>query len=102
MSEPDDLFAMANAVVDETTLIDFIEALALDWFDERRKDEVDPPSPYGPGSNGWEHGTVGEYLEAAAAWATASTGSSPGEFYVVSENPWTRMAQILYAAKIYE
>ncbi len=62
-----DLKALADQVVDEATLREFMIALADDWDDEREKEKVSPSSPYGPGANGWENGTISAFLERAAS-----------------------------------
>jgi hypothetical protein len=86
--------------VDEQSLLSFVQALAEDWEDERQQEEVAPTSPYGPGANGWENGTIGAFLERAASWGEATTKGTP--FYSVPENPWRRCAHILLAGKFYE
>ena len=91
---------LADAVVDERTFVRFIAALAEDWEDECRKEAEHPSSPYGPGANGWENGTIGAFLESASAWADASKQDS--QFYAVPSNPWRRAAHILLAGKFYE
>ncbi|MEM9480022.1 MAG: hypothetical protein AAGA58_10255 [Verrucomicrobiota bacterium] len=89
-----------NSVVDEPTLIEFLNALAKDKADETRKEKANPSSPYGPGANGWDSQTIEDYLFSAAAWAEASKGDLPA--YKRPENPWKRFADILYTGKIYE
>jgi hypothetical protein len=95
-----DLRAMANEVSDEASFIRFLAALADDWEHERRKEAVAPSSPYGPGANGWENGTIGAFLESAAAWAESTANGTP--FYETPDNPWRRCAQVLLAGKSYE
>jgi hypothetical protein len=95
-----DLKALADKVVDEPTLREFMIALAADWEDEREKEKVAPSSPYGPGANGWENGTIAAFLERAASWGEDSAGGN--ESYSPPENPWKRCAHILLAGKFYE
>ena len=95
-----DLQAKLDAVCDEQTFIEFVAALAADREDEVAKEKVKPSSPYGPGANGWENGTIEGFLDAAAAWATASEDGL--EFYQKPDNPWKRCADIIYMGKIYE
>jgi len=95
-----DLYELADKVIDEQSFVDFIIALAEDWEDEQRKEKENLSSPWGPGANGWENGTIGTYLNAAAAWATASINGLP--LMAKAKNPWTRAAQILHAGKFYE
>jgi hypothetical protein len=71
--------------------------LSADWNDERSKEAVAPSAPYGPGANGWENGTIGAFLERAAAWAEASQRGT--SFHESPSNPWRRCAHILLAAK---
>ena len=97
MVDPD---ALADQVIDEPSFVRFVSALADDWEDERQKEAVTPSSPYGPGANGWQNGTIGQFLEAGAAWAEATERGTP--FYKPPENPWRRCAQILLAGKFYE
>ncbi len=98
MTKP--LHELLDAVCDEDSFATFIDALATDWFDEQEKEKAEPSSPYGPGANAWEHGTIGDYLAAAAAWAASSKGGLP--LYEPPANPWKRFADILFAGKIYE
>ena len=76
-----------DRVVDERSFVDFLHALACDWSVA--------PSPLD-----WENGSIGEFLDAAAAWAEASKNGL--RFYVVPTNPWRRVADMLIAGKEYE
>ncbi|WP_434575667.1 DUF7660 family protein [Pseudomonas sp. Z3-6] len=49
---------------------------------------------------GWENGSIDTFLDAAAAWATASSRSSPVS--ASRSNVWQRCAAILLAGKFYE
>jgi hypothetical protein len=89
-------------VIDEYTFIEFLSALAADRADEVEKERESPSSPYGPGQNGWENGSIEDYLYAAAAWATASINGLPLLPKPKEMNPWRRCADILAAAKVYE
>ena len=95
-----DLQQMLDSVVDEETFIRFIEALAADHADEVEKETVNPSSPYGPGANGWENGTIEGFLESASAWAEESRNGLPS--YDKPSNPWKRCADILFMGKSYE
>ncbi|WP_223164561.1 DUF7660 family protein [Massilia rubra] len=95
-----DLSTMADAVHDEPSFLAFLEALRADWLDEQRKEKEQPSSPYGPGANGWENHTIGDFLDAAHSWGEASAEGL--RYYKVPDNPWCRMAQILWMGKIYE
>jgi len=94
------LFALLDTVVDEDTFIEFLSALEADWNDEREKEKVKPSAKFGPGANGWENGTIGNFLEAAGRWAIDSKDGL--EFYRKPSNTWRRAADILYMGKIYE
>ena len=94
---------MLDAVIDEQSLLLFIAALSADWEDERQRALVSPNRAFSAGANGWENGTVGAYLDAAASWGQASINGLPKlANYKKPENPWQRVAQILYMGKIYE
>jgi hypothetical protein len=95
-----DLHKLADEVTDEKSFLAFLDALAADWGDEQAKEAKTPSSPYGPGANGWEHGSIGAFLGAAAGWGAASINGL--KFYQKPDNPWRRAAQILYMGKIYE
>lgn len=94
------LFDLANQVTDERSFLEFLDALAADWSEEQQKEAVNPSIPYGPGENEWENGTIGSFLDAAAGWGAASVNGL--QYYEKPDNPWRRVAQILYMGKIYE
>ncbi|MCU9957049.1 MULTISPECIES: DUF7660 family protein [Burkholderia] len=87
-------------VVDERSLIHFLRVLGHDWNTERQLEADVPPSPYARAALGWENRSIGEYLEAMVDWAEASEEGL--RFHDVPDNPWRRMADILFAGKIYE
>lgn len=89
-----------DTVNDEQSFLRFLQALAEDWEDERQKELANPSTPYGPGANGWENGTIGAFLKAGARWGNASVGEL--RFYEKPSNPWKRAAQILHMGKLYE
>lgn len=94
---------LLKTVDDEQSFIGFIEALGMDFVEERLLEETSPSSPYGPGALGWENGSIDTFLDAAAAWATASSPSSPSSPVSASRsNVWQRCAAILLAGKFYE
>jgi len=95
-----DLESLRDAVCDEDSFVCFLEALAADRADEVEKEKGKPSSPYGPGANGWENGTIEAFLECAAAWARASSHGL--RHYEKPENPWKRCADIIFMGKIYE
>lgn len=97
---PIDLYALADEVDDEASFLRFVAALAADWDEEREIEAARPSSPYSAGPLGWENGTVGSVLEAAARWGEASIGGL--KLYEKPTNPWRRAAHILHAGKFYE
>lgn len=94
------LAKLLDAVVDEDSFVAFLSALAADRADEVKKEKKIPSSPYGPGANGWENGTIEAFLESATAWAEASKKGLPS--YEKPDNPWKRCAEIIFMGKIYE
>ena len=97
---PVDLHSLVEEVHDEATFIEFLKALMRDRIDEVRKEAISPSDPYGPGANGWENGSIEQFLDAAAAWGEASKDGLI--YYTKPENPWRRCAHILFAGKFYE
>jgi hypothetical protein len=95
-----DLHALADHVADEVTFLRFVAALAADWEAEREIEKFNPPEPYAKGALGWENGTIGNFLDAAAAWGEASIDGL--HLYQKPSNPWRRAAHILLAGKFYE
>ena len=94
------LIEQLDAVSDEASLMKFIEALAEDLEDEIKKEKEDPSSPYGEGANGWENRDLPSFLRASLAWFEDSKDGI--EAYQNPDNPWKRIADILYCGKIYE
>ncbi|MDF3199158.1 hypothetical protein P3C29_10715 [Pseudomonas sp. 1912-s] len=91
---------LLKTVDDEQSFIGFVKALGMDFAEERLLEETSPSSPYGPGALGRENGSIDTFLDAAAAWATASSRSSPVS--ASRSNVWQRCAAILLAGKFYE
>ena len=89
----DTLSQLAEAVTDEVSFVRFLRALAEDYEADATANQ--PASPYGPGPLGWENGSIGAFLESAAAWAEAKRQPS-------APNPWRACADILLAGKSYE
>ncbi|MBF2973102.1 hypothetical protein HKT52_26525, partial [Pseudomonas aeruginosa] len=56
--------------------------------------------PFGPSPLGWENGSIGGFLDAAATWGEDSRDGLPG--YSRPENAWRRAAQLMLAGKFYE
>ena len=104
MSEviPDRVRAAVEAVVDEASFVAFLIVLAEDWQLEQEQERTHPSSPYSEGARGWQNGTVAAVLDAAAAWARASSKGLPLSGYTPSANPWRRCADNIYVGKVYE
>ncbi|WP_244201324.1 DUF7660 family protein [Paraburkholderia rhynchosiae] len=82
-----DLREALGRVVDERSFVNFLQMLACDWS------AASDPS-------GWENGSIGAFLDAAAGWPEASKKGL--RFYDVPSNPWRRGADMLIAGKEYE
>ena len=95
-----DLFQLADTVHDEKSFLDFVEALSADWENENEIENKISSPPFSAGANGWEHGEVGAFLDAAASWGKSSINGLAT--YTKPENPWRRAAHILHAGKFYE
>ena len=67
-----ELHELLDAVQDQRSFLEFVKALIADREDEVAKERLSPSSPYGPGANGWENGTIEDFLEAATGWAEDS------------------------------
>lgn len=88
-----------ESVNDRESFIFFLKVLSADRADEVKKETTQPSSPFGPGANGWENGSIESFLDAAAAWAE---DAREGPFWKWPENPWKQCAKILYMGKHYE
>ncbi|MGX1163844.1 hypothetical protein AB7M16_000110 [Bradyrhizobium sp. USDA 372] len=95
-----DLMSIADAVSDEQGFIRLLRKMAFDRGDEQQKELAGPSSPYGPGANGWENGSIEAFLEAAAAWAEATQDTSGLE--AKAPDIWRRAAKIIVAGAFYE
>ena len=95
-----DLHAFADQVADEASFLSFVRVLAADWNEEREIESSHPQPPASAGALGWENGTIGAFLDAAASWGEASFEGLP--LYKKPSNPWCRAAHILLAGKFYE
>jgi hypothetical protein len=97
---PTDPHDLLESVTDEASFIAFVKALLADRLDEVAKETSTPSSPYGPGANGWENGTIEQFLDGAVSWAEVTNiGLTQG---LEPSNPWRRFAAFLYCGKIYE
>lgn len=95
--EIDDLI---ESVRDEQSFLEFVKALYIDRQIELEKEKIDPSSPYSSGADGWENGTIEDFLESAHAWALDTNFGANQE--LEEALPWRRFAQFLYAGKFYE
>jgi hypothetical protein len=95
-----DLISEAEKVTDELAFLRLLRRMATDWEDERQKELATSSLPYSAGRNVWENGSIGQFLEAAAAWAEASSRTAK----VGSEvsDAWRRAAKIIVAGAFYE
>jgi hypothetical protein len=91
-----DLHKLLEQVTDKNTFLQFVEALIADRKEEVEKEKTNPSNSYSSGANGWENGTIEQYLESSVAWAKASPTS------LKQENLWKSFAEFLYMGKIYE
>ena len=98
----DQLIRLLDAVHDENSFLQFVDALIADRRDEIKKDKVIPAPRYDRGANGWENVSVEGYLEAASAWARAADFGRARPDGKFKENYWNQFAHFLYAGKIYE
>lgn len=89
-----------DEVVDEATFCIFLRLLAEDRQEEKDHEAMHGRKKWSEGINGWQNTDLADYLFTADAWAEMSKEGM--QFYKKPENPWRRVADILYAAKIYE
>ena len=90
-----DLNELLEKVDSKETFLQFVKALKEDKVEEDEKEKTSPPSPYGPGANGWENGSISTFLDAVEAYGEDSD--------LIKEEPnWKSFALLLYAGKFYE
>jgi hypothetical protein len=95
-----DLISAAEVVADEAAFTRLLQMIALDRQDEQRKELTRPSPPYSAGSNGWENCSIKAFLEAAAAWAEAT--SPTANLGPEASDAWRRAAMIVVAGAFYE
>jgi hypothetical protein len=95
-----DLISAAEAVADERAFIRLLQMMALDRQDEQQKELATPSSSYSTGATGWENGSIEAFLEAAAAWAEATSQTT--NLGVGASDAWRRAAMIVVAGAFYE
>jgi hypothetical protein len=97
MTDPADLL---EQVTDRESFLAFVHALIMDRENEVAKERSQPSSPWGPGPNGWQNGSIEQFLGAAVRWAEAT---NMGQTQGLPEEPsWRAFAAFLYCGKIYE
>lgn len=87
MNRQHELCAARERVNDGASVLAFVRLLIKDRVYEVEKKSVSPSSPYGPGVNGWENGTIESYLDAALRWAEDSALGKEPE---AAQNPWNQ------------
>lgn len=95
-----DLWTELEHVCDEISFIKFLEVLAADRKDAAIREKSGLPPSDGTGTSDWQNGTIENFLECAAAWASSSIDGLA--VYQKPDNPWKRCADIIYMGKIYE
>ena len=95
----EDLDQLLEGVADRESFLAFVKALIADRQDEVAKEKVNPGPLWGGGANGWEHGTIEGYLDAAVAWMEDSQGTAWG---LPAEPSWKSFATFLHRGKSYE
>jgi hypothetical protein len=95
-----DLVSAAEVVADEKAFIQLLRMMALDREDEQQKELARPSSPHSAGANGWENRSIEAFLEAAAAWAEAT--SRTANLGAEASDAWRRAAIIVVAVAFYE
>jgi hypothetical protein len=88
-----DLDKLLEEVDSKESFFHFVEALKKDKVDEEQKEAINPSSPYSSGANGWENGTIVNYLDALHAFGNDSSSI---------ELSWKSFALLLYSGKFYE
>jgi hypothetical protein len=94
-----DLEYLLDEVKDRASFLAFVKALEQDRREEVAKEKLSPISPYGPGANGWENGTIEDYLDACVACAE-DWEDRPGGLPETAS--WATFAKFLYCGKGYE
>jgi len=82
-----------DRVCDEKSFCDFLQVLAVDWFTEQEIEKDLPGPKHRSGALGWENGTIGDFLGAAAVGLSNRSDEA---------NVWNRAAHIIWLGKIYE
>jgi len=91
---------LLDKVNDKKSFMEFAKALHQDSKEDNEKEAKSPSESYGPSANGWENGSIEEFLESAVAW-TESTQDND-KFKEFHDNPWRFLGEFLHAGKVYE
>jgi hypothetical protein len=94
------LIEALDKVADEASFCVFLRLLAEDRQEEKDHEAQHGKKKWSEGINGWQTTDLADYLFSAQAWAESSKNGLP--LYKKPENNWKRIADILYAGKIYE
>ncbi len=95
-----DLISAAEVVTDERAFIHLLQMMALDREDEQQKELARQNLPHSAGANGWENCSIETFLEAAAAWAQATSRTT--KLGAEASDAWRRAAMIVAAGAFYE
>src|SRR4051794_6969441 len=102
----DQLELLVEQIHDQESFFAFVRALIADWNDEQIRAKLNPSSPYGPGANGWENGSIGSYLDAALrcaeAWRGRNDETTGHPLGMGEEASWKGFAWFLLMGKYYE
>ena len=84
-----------DRVRDRASFLEFVDSLAEDREDEVKKERLSPSPPFGPGTNGWENGSIETYLDACVRCAVDGDA-------LPEEPSWQAFAHFLWLGKGYE
>lgn len=90
-----DLDDLLEKVDSKESFLQFLKALKEDKMDEDKKEVEQPSPPYGSGANGWENGSIVNFLDAIEAFGVSSK-------LIPQEPSWKNFALLIYAGKFYE
>lgn len=83
-------------VHDRESFLDFVWALMRDREESIKAEKINPSSPYGPDTGGWENIYIETFLSAALQCHNDAPKRLP------EEPSWKSFAEFLYCGKIYE
>jgi len=91
---------MRDAVVNERTFVDFLDALSMDWSSHQSDQATAPASMTPLPGQVWQNHSIGTFLDAAVMAGDQSINSVKD--FEHPPNHWHRAACILYAGKRYD